>query len=159
VLDAAVARERAPGREGLDFAERGDSVTGRRALTRHRQLLLSPIERSARRRVSDVIAVRDAPIISASVPGPDDRDAVRSMLEPDAGPSRQLIGDLIHETGNITHAAIVCRRCGPAIVNLAGVIGIDFPADHGSRVFDWVSSNADPPGVAHRVRGWPGRLL
>jgi hypothetical protein len=81
------------------------------------------------------------------------------MVEPDAGPSRQPIGDLIHETGNITHEAIVRRRCGPAIVNLAGVIGIDFPADHGSRVFDWVSSNADPPGVAHRVGRWPGRLL
>jgi hypothetical protein len=48
------------------------------------------------------------------------------MPEPDAGPSRQLIGDLIHETGGITHLAIVCRRCGPAIVNPAGVIGIDF---------------------------------
>jgi hypothetical protein len=84
------------------------------------------------------------------------------MVEPDAGPSRQLIGDLIHETGNITHAAIVCRRCGPAIVNLAGVIGIDFPADHGSRVFDWcpptqirlmsrIASVAGPDGYCDRA--------
>lgn len=92
------------------------------------------------------------------MPGPDERDAVRSMLEPDAGPSRQLIGDLLHQCGNITHLPIVCRRRGPAIVNLAGVIGIDFSADHGSPAFDWTPSSADPPGVTRvpSVAG-PGR--
>lgn len=92
-----------------------------------------------------------------SAPGPDDRDTVRLMLEPDAEPSRQPIGDLIHGCGTITHLPIVCRRCGPAIVDLAGVIGIDSPADHASPGYSiGRPSNADLPSVARIACAWPG---
>jgi hypothetical protein len=68
------------------------------------------------------------------VPISDDHDAVRSGREPDTGPSRQLIGDLIYECGHITHLPTVSRRCGQAIVNLARLIGINIPAEEAAAV-------------------------
>lgn len=90
------------------------------------------------------------------MPGPDDRDALRSMHEPDARPSRLLVDNLIHECGNITHLPIVCWRCGPAIVNLADVIGNLFG---GSRlaVFAWVPERKSTWCRAHRGRDSTGK--